>query len=658
MERDAVSVRSAKGQVRRLWIRLSLALAAAAGLWVTGAVLQRQTHEATVAVAGRIALVERQREGLLRILALADEHVEEGGSENRDRLVAAAQGFERARLALGAPVDAEGARRFGALAGEVAASKPGSAEGVAALAALVGMGTTEMPAALDASEAALHAEFQTLGRQETWQSWGPSALAFAVLALAAIGALRPVLRNMAADHAALRANNDAIRKRNDELEIRARNLSLSAALDPLTGLANRQSMHEFLARILSEEGGSGQVCVLHVDLDHFKELNDSHGHATGDAALKRVAEIMRARVRRDDLVARVGGDEFVIALTGTGTMHQETVQRIGEELIAKIREPMLVSGADLRLGASVGYAFSDEMTRSADMLIANADMALYEAKRAGKGMARAFTGGMREKVSRRNAMIRDIERALEEGAFLPYFQPILSLETGAVEGVEMLARWAHPERGLIHPSDFMDVAEEIGLVDAIEARVLLDGLDAMAALRQGGREVPRLTLNASARSMRYEDFAERLTDAVRARGFEPGDIAVEVLESTFVTGSRDQIGLSVEKLRRLGYLVFVDDFGSAYSSLQMLSELDVNGLKIDPALIAEIDRPQVRQVVEAIMGLARALSLSVVARGLESPRAARRLLELGAELGQGAGFAAPMPAGEFAAWLDGRRAAA
>ncbi len=658
MERDAVSVRSARGQVRRLWIRLSLALAVAAALWAGGAVLQWQTHEATVAVAGRIALVERQREGVLRILALAVAHVEEGGPESRDRLVAAARGFERARLAIGTPVDAQGVQRFGALAGEVATSKPGTAEGNAALAALVGMGTTEMPAALDATEAVLREEIRTLGRREALQSWMPSALAFSVLVIAALGALRPGLRNLVADHAALRTNNDAIRRRNDELEIRTRNLSLSAALDPLTGLANRQSMHDFLSRILSEDGGPGQVCVLHVDLDHFKELNDSHGHATGDAALKRVAEIMNARVRRGDLVARVGGDEFVIALNGTGPMNQETVQRIGEELIAKIREPMLVSGADLRLGASVGYAFADEMTRSADTLIANADMALYEAKRAGKGVVRAFTGGMREKVSRRNAMIRDIERALEEGAFLPYFQPILSLETGAVEGVEMLARWAHPERGLIHPSDFMDVAEEIGLVDAIEARVLLDGLDAMAALRQGGGEVPRLTLNASARSMRYEDFAERLTDAVQARGFEPGDIVVEVLESTFVTGSRDQIGLSVEKLRRLGYSVFVDDFGSAYSSLQMLSDLDVNGLKIDPALIAEIDRPQVRQVVEAIMGLAQALSLKVVARGLETSRAARRLSELGAELGQGTEFAAPMPAGEFATWLDGRRAAA
>jgi diguanylate cyclase len=640
---------------RRLWLHYALAATIVLGLVAGSALLGRQLSEVDQASGERMLLVERLRMLSQKVLFLARD-----GAAGAD-LPAAVAEFERTleRVAgeLGAQEPEGGltasAVRLAAEARSVAVAVPATNAGARAMAALRETGLSALPADLDAIAARFLAETEATRAGLESRHRIVSGIAVFLLLLEGGLVFWPAHRALSASLGWFESQHETIRRQNAALRDRARNLAHSASHDPLTGLTNRKRLCEYLDGLLGLEGPAGrQVCVMHVDLDRFKELNDRLGHATGDAALKRVAEIMREKLRNDDMVSRVGGDEFVIAMASGPSLTPGVVQEIAEDLIRRIRQPMVVNGADIRLGASIGYAFADETSGDADTLIANADIALYEAKRAGKGVARQFTGGMQDRLTRRNAMVLDMERALDAGEFVPYFQPLVALGTGAILGVEMLARWAHPVRGVIHPSDFMDVAEEIGIVDAIDARVLLDGLDALAALRNEGRPVPRLSLNASTRTMRYADYAERLTDAVQARGFPPGDVVVEVLETTLIADMHDQTTATVAKLRQRGFDVYVDDFGTGYSSLLNLASLDVNGLKIDRSLIADIDAGRTRQIVRAIIGLAQAMSLTVVADGIGTARQAEDLMVLGAEAGQGHGIAAPMTAPDLRAWLD------
>ena len=534
---------------------------------------------------------------------------------------------------------------FVSLARSVLAMPPGSPEAEATLAGLNEIAIAGLPHSLEAQTAVIQDDAErnraAIGRHDIQIL----AIVAAILFLEAAFVFWPSYRKAIASVDRLTSKNDAIKEQNRQLEE-------SAHIDPLTGLTNRKRLHDFLDDALAGDAPKDRtLCVLHVDLDHFKELNDTFGHATGDAALKRVAEIMLAHVRKSDVVARIGGDEFVIAMLLSPMATPETVQDISERLIAKIREPMVLNGADIRLGASIGYAFADDGANTPDALIARADVALYEVKRAGKGAARVFSFEMQAREAHRNAMAADMERALDAGEFVPFFQPIVSLETGGVAGVEMLSRWSHPERGLLPPEAFMEIADEVGLIDAIEARVLLDGLDGLAMLRQQGFTIPPLSLSASARSMRYEDFAERLTDAVQAREFRPEQIVVEVLEATLFDTAPDQSSATVGKLRGLGYKVSVSRFGAGHSSLPGLRALDVTCLKTDRSLISRDGAGAEREILSAVLGIASAMALHLVVDGVETDTQVADLRALGAGAAQGAAIARPMGLDALRVWL-------
>ena len=442
--------------------------------------------------------------------------------------------------------------------------------------------------------------------------------------------------------------------RNIELQAVSECLQHSADHDDLTGLANRKKLlRELRQHLQSCAGQDRPVCVMHVDLDRFKEINDALGHPVGDKVLCRVADVMRSKVGPADLVARVGGDEFVI-LCETPTDEDQVVfvQRTAEALIANVRAPMLIDGHTCTVGASVGYTFADAQNAGADRLIGDADMALYEAKRAGKGIAVHFQQSMRNGIETRHELIQDIERAIDTNEFVPFLQPKVSLSDGRVVGFEVLTRWMHPTRGMLLPFDFISIAEETGLIDTIDHQAAMGGLEALSLIRKSGWHEPRIAVNASGSSLRNPDYALDLEMAVAMRGLQPHDVHVEVVETTLISDVGDQAISTLTDLAAKGFMVDIDDFGTGYASLAMLSKLNLTGLKIDRGLTMNLVEPRGRQIIEAVIGLAQALKLEVVAEGIENATQFETLREMGCDVAQGYAIGRPMSVQDTLEWLS------
>ncbi|MDU8942473.1 putative bifunctional diguanylate cyclase/phosphodiesterase [Ovoidimarina sediminis] len=477
--------------------------------------------------------------------------------------------------------------------------------------------------------------------------------ALLILVLEAVFIFWPIQKAVTSAMDRLSRSNRNLREKSRVLSSYAGRLAYAAFNDPLTGLYNRKKLHDELETLLGRgDLDERRVCVLHIDLDGFKEVNDRFGHAVGDAVLKRVAEIMRSRVRSSDLIGRIGGDEFVIALEHRVADGEAWVEAICEELIAKISEPLRVLDVEVKIGASIGYTYATPEMANADVLISNADIALYSAKRAGRGRAQFFTGSMRAGIEQRQRTIREIEGALLTGAFKPYFQPQVSIRTGAVVGLELLARWQHPERGLLTPGDFLPIAEETGVIDAIDTRLTVDGLDFLASLHGAGWDGLTMSINASARTMRFSDYPARLKEAVVGHGLDPAHLVVEIRESELLADGEGQFAANIRALSEAGFRVYVDDFGAGYASLAHLSALNIHGLKIDRTLIANVAAERTEQVVAAVIGMAEAMKFAVVAEGVETPAQFSALQRLGGQAAQGFGIATPMPMEEVRGWLD------
>ncbi|MEM9050313.1 MAG: EAL domain-containing protein [Pseudomonadota bacterium] len=440
--------------------------------------------------------------------------------------------------------------------------------------------------------------------------------------------------------------------RNRDLQALSDRLEYSALHDPLTGLANRKKLYAELERRLQRSAPCGPTCVMHVDLDRFKEINDTLGHAVGDMVLKRAAEAMKSKLHKDDLVARVGGDEFVIVVDLESADPLAQAQRIAEGVIARIREPMLIDENSCTVGASVGYALIGTDRTMPERIVADADIALYEAKRDGKGKAKCFTPRMRNGVERRHALIQDLQRALDANEFVAYLQPKIAFSDGRITGFEALTRWLHPARGVLPPADFLDLAEEIGATDLIDRQAALGGVDALAAMRARGWQRPTLALNASAKALRGSDYAADLRMAMAMRSLAPGDIRIEVVEHTLISDTGDKAIATLRALTADGFRIDIDDFGTGYASLSMLSKLDLAGVKIDRELVGDIENDRSRQVIAAIVGLAKGLNLEIIAEGVETQRQFAQLRALGCDTAQGFGVGKPMSREDALAWLD------
>lgn len=412
--------------------------------------------------------------------------------------------------------------------------------------------------------------------------------------------------------------------------------------DSLTGLANRALFEDRLAHALAGARRHGWgIAVLFLDLDDFKTINDSLGHACGDELLRTVAHRIRGVARATDTAARLGGDEFAVLLDTIDDASDagDLALRILDALVAPVR----IGDHELRVTASIGLA-RGEGSIGVDELLRNADTAMYAAKESGKSTVQAFEEGMHRRVLDRLELTAQLRRALELEQFELDYQPIVALQTGRIAGVEALVRWAHPERGRLAPDRFIGLAEETGLIIPLGAWILTSAC-ALANRWRGGcgnDAPPYICVNASARQLHDDRFPETVTDALRSTGLDPGALVIEMTESLLADDSEAMIG-RLEALRALGVRIAVDDFGTGYSALSRLQRFPIDILKIDRSFSCGIESDTKKaQLVRGIVNLAQSLDLLVIAEGIEEVEQAERLLEMHARFGQGYLFSRPV----------------
>lgn len=418
--------------------------------------------------------------------------------------------------------------------------------------------------------------------------------------------------------------------------------SYQARHDPLTNLPNRLLVLEQLNDILQKasDGKSNQNAVLFIDVDRFKWLNDAHGHAAGDELLVHVSRTLQHSVREGDLVGRLSGDEFIV-ITAEST--QERACELARRIIAAIRRPFRVAGTELSHSASVGISFT-EPGLGASTVIENADMAMYHAKAMGRGQFALFHPSMRDEARQRLALEESLRVAVNEGQIQAFLQPIVRLADGEVLGFEALARWQHPQLGLLSPSTFISAAEENGLIEEIDLGVLEQACEALAHWQQQtGRREMRLSVNVSARTLGASDLMNRLQPLLARTGLQPGTLLLEITETALVQDI-PSITSTIARLQQLGLQLAIDDFGTGYSSLLYLKRFPVGVLKIDRSFVADLGEDQEDEAIaQAIISLGQSLNVEVVAEGVETEQQERRLQELGCTLGQGYRYGRPEP---------------
>ncbi|MCG6903007.1 MAG: EAL domain-containing protein [Rhodobacter sp.] len=434
----------------------------------------------------------------------------------------------------------------------------------------------------------------------------------------------------------------------------ARNTARLSETDTLTGLANRARLMRVLdgPGTLHKPDSEGNVIgVMHVDLDHFKQVNDTLGHGVGDAILRHAARAMQSTVSGKDLVARVGGDEFVIVTRTDPAGHH--LANLATEITRAVSQPLRIGDVEARVGTSIGTAMSSGTVRSAERLIGNADIALYEVKRSGRGGVRAFAGEMRIACERRTRLLADLRDAVESRCFVPYFQPQVSMATGHFSGFEMLARWPHPSLGLIDPADFIELSAEAGLTDQIDSIVRAKGLAAIRQLRADGWDTPKMSFNASARTLGDPDLLDSLLWEVLQQGLAPEDLVVEVRETDLMAQGSEQAFTNINALSDAGFEVELDDFGSGYSAMSNLSRLSISAIKLDRSMISLLPDERAETVVRAIIAMAKELDLNVTAEGIETTAQYALIRGLGCDVAQGYGVSRPLPLHGLIAFMKG-----
>jgi diguanylate cyclase (GGDEF)-like protein/PAS domain S-box-containing protein len=432
-------------------------------------------------------------------------------------------------------------------------------------------------------------------------------------------------------------------------------LAHQAFHDPVTHLANRALFNERVRHAVSRARREPTaLAAIFVDLDDFKTINDSLGHAAGDRVLLEVAKRISASVRSADTPARFGGDEFAILLEDVSDVQAaaETAERILEALAA----PLAVAHKTLTVRASLGISIAEAGSAiSADELIRNADAAMYIAKADGKGDYRVFEPMMHEQVLSRLELRADLQRALDLGEFELHYQPLVRLADGAVTGVEALLRWNHPERGMVAPLEFIPFAEETGLIIPIGRWVLREGCRQARLLRSGveGETLPTIGINLSVKQLFHQDIVSDVVSALLDAHLEPSALVLEITESVMMTDT-DLAARRLSELHALGVRLAIDDFGTGYSSLSYLSRFPVDIIKMDRSLLAVGAAPVTSGLASAVLGLGETFDLEVVAEGIEHQEQWTTLRDLGCETGQGFYFAHPMPSSQLLSFLAER----
>jgi diguanylate cyclase (GGDEF)-like protein/PAS domain S-box-containing protein len=416
--------------------------------------------------------------------------------------------------------------------------------------------------------------------------------------------------------------------------------------DDLTGLANRALFSDRLGRSLAraKRKKEYEFAVLFLDVDRFKLVNDSLGHSVGDALLVAMARRLERCLRPGDTIARLGGDEFTILLEDvTG---KEEVVRIAERMQAELAIPFELEGQEVFATASIGIAMSSPSYQRQEDVLRDADAAMYRAKARGKARFEVFNVSMHTNALSMLQLETDLRHALERGEIHPYFQPIVDLRSGKITGFEALARWRHPQRGLVLPDAFIPLAEETGLIVALGASILRDACSMMRHLQStlSGAPTLQLSVNVSTRQLTQSDLLHETDRILSETGFEAGALNLEITETGMIANA-DAAEAIMRELRTRRIKVHVDDFGTGYSSLSYLQRFPVDTLKIDRSFVARIGKSgEKTQIIESIVNMARSLELEVMAEGIEDAHQLTRLREMKCDSGQGWYFSRPVPA--------------
>jgi diguanylate cyclase (GGDEF)-like protein len=426
-------------------------------------------------------------------------------------------------------------------------------------------------------------------------------------------------------------------------------LSYLAHHDVLTGLPNRALLDERLDHELQRVRRSGQgVALMFIDLDGFKTINDSLGHAAGDRLLQEVARRLRASIRDADTAARLGGDEFVVVMTELSQPEDAGV--LAGKLLTLLGEPVDVGGRRVTVSASIGVAVFPQDGGDRGSLMMAADSAMYAAKANGRNHVSFYTRALASRALRRLDVEQGLRRSLERGEMALHFQPIVGLDDGRLVAAEALLRWQRNEGAPIAPQQFVPIAEDSGLIESIGLFVLERACGHAADWRAAGLALPRLCVNVSPRQLERGDFAGRLQQMLADAGMPPEQLEVEVTETALRAGAASLRQL--DTLKELGVAIAIDDFGTGYSSLSALKHLPLDRLKIDRSFVHDLpDDPSALAIVETIVAMSRTLGLRVTAEGIETSAQLAALRRIGCEDGQGFLLGSPLTAEAFAGRL-------
>ena len=426
-----------------------------------------------------------------------------------------------------------------------------------------------------------------------------------------------------------------------------------AHVDPVTGLANRNAFNERLDSSIAEAEKFGEsLAVLVLDLDNFKQVNDTLGHQAGDDLLRVIGQRIAQALRREDVVARLGGDEFAIILRHVGSSHEAS--QVCSKLVSSIAQPVSIESHPFVVTASIGLAFCSEDGMDGRTLTRNADTAMYQAKQAGRNTHVTFHPSMDEDVQRRMAMETCLRNALGNGEFSLHYQPKIELGSGTLIGFEALLRWdCRQLGGMISPADFIPVAEDSGLIVEIGEWVIRQALDDLNRWNEGRTVALHVAVNLSVRQIRVGKISQFISRLLSETGMPAGWLELELTESMVMENVHAHIE-TFHELRKLGVRIAIDDFGTGYSSMSYLKRLPINTLKIDRSFVGDLARDgNDLAIATAIVALGHSLELTVVAEGVETREQAQALAAIGCDIGQGYLYALPMPASRVVQYLAG-----
>ncbi|MBZ9763722.1 EAL domain-containing protein [Mesorhizobium sp. CA8] len=451
-----------------------------------------------------------------------------------------------------------------------------------------------------------------------------------------------------------RPMSNAILRKTRELVDARNSMAFIAVHDGLTGLHNRTFLTDhFDTLIKGAHRRRERLAVIQLDLDRFKQINDTLGHAAGDYVLVVTAQRMRDSCRASDLCARLGGDEFVMILNGAGTT--EDIHALAKRILDEINDPITFQGTTIMPGASAGIAVYPVDADNAQDLLVHADLALYSAKKLGGGNFSFFSEELRRELDYRKQLEQDIRTAISDRSFEVYFQPQVSLTSGKISGIEALVRWKHATRGMISPGEFIPVAEKCGFMPDIGRIVIGKAINEAAEWDRAGIDFGRIAVNVSGTELREPDFDSFLFGTLERAGLPPQKLALEIVESVILDDEKTGIAAKLRHIRAAGVHLELDDFGTGYASLSHVNPNEIDRLKIDRRFVQNInENGDNSKIVRAITELARGLGISIVAEGAETEAELDSLMAIGCDQVQGYSIAFPMPQDKAREWLLAR----